>query len=189
MSNTFRDSEEVDRLLGHDNNASKVIDVEVKNVIKGSGNHGKHDRGDKREGEQLRDTESKADVGVLAEILGNKTAGALLGIGPTQVSQYKNGKNGSNVTDIELRKEMDQRLGVLEEKAVDKIDLFLEMINNERVEALKANDMASSAEKMVNVLDKLRRRNEKSTELANKPIIHIHGPAMVKADQYLTKEV
>lgn len=189
MSNTFRDDEEVDRLLGHENNACVVTDVIVKNVVKGSGNHGKHDRGDKKSGDQLRDTSSKADVGVLAEIIGNKGAGELLGVGETQVSQYRNGKNGSNVTDIELRREMDQRLGKLEEKTIDKVDLFLKLISEEKVDELKASDMASGAEKMVNVLDKLRRRHEKSGDLAVKPTIHIHGPAMVKSDTYLTKEV
>lgn len=188
------DDNKVEELLNHVNNSTRVVnvDVEVKRI--GSGNHGNHDskengNGTKKNGNQLRDTESKADVGVLAALVGNKAAGQMLGIGATQVSQYSRGLNGSNVSSLELKKELEERLGFLEQKAIDKVDLFLDMIAAEKVIEMKGSDLANSAEKMVNVFDKLRRRNEKIDNLTNKPTINIYGPAQVKSDTYISKEV
>ena len=180
---TIRTDDEVVKLLKHPNNGV----VKIKTL--GSGNHGNQDHSDKRAGEQLRSAEEKADVGVLARIVGNKAAGEILGVGSTQVSQYTNGKNSNNESDPELRKKLESRLSFLEEKAVDKVDLFLSLILEPKVLELDADKMASSAEKMVNVLDKLRRRNEKNEDKVKLPNINIYGPSMIKSETYLVKEV
>jgi len=191
---TFKSDEEVLSLLensshGNGNDEKMGPIALIKHKAIGSGNHENHDRGDKKKGKQLRDTEDKADVAVLAEVVGNRAAGALLGVGETQVSQYKNGRNASNITDPELVDSTDKRLGILEETTIDKVDLFLSLIQDDKVAELSADKLASSADKMVNVLDKLRRRNEKKEERAKLPNIIIQGPAMVSMDQYATKEV
>lgn len=191
MSSTFISDEDIEKLLKHKNNGINKVRIipEVKIKVLGSGNHGNQSTDSKKSGEQLRGVEEKADVGVLATLIGNKGAGLLLGVGPTQVSQYKNGKNGSNVTDIELKTELDSRLGKLEEKAIDKVELFLEMISEEKASALNANEAATSAEKMVNIVDKIRRRNEDRVGDINRPQIHIYGPSQIKIDEYIVKEV
>lgn len=188
----FKTDEEVEKLLAHPNNGinkiKAAVDVKIKTL--GTGNHGNHDRGNgKKNGNQLRAVEDKADVGVLANLVGNKAAGQLLGVGSTQVSEYKHGRNGSHKSDPNLKSELESRLSFLEEKAVDKVELFLEMISEEKALEMKAGEMASSAEKMVNVLDKLRRRNDKDGANLVRPQIIIHGPALVKSDNYIVKEV
>lgn len=191
MSSTFVTSEFVEELLRHENNSVRKMNAEVAFKILGSGNHGNHGKGEgsKRAGEQLRGVEEKADVAVLAKLIGNKATGQMLGIGKTQVSQYSRGINGSNELDPALREEVENRLGILEEKAVGKVELFLDMIRAEETVHLAPDKLASSAEKMTNVLDKLRRRNEKAENRASQPIVHLHGPTMIKSETYITKEV
>lgn len=179
----LKTDEEVENLISHANNGIHKVH------FIGSGNHGETDKGTKRAGEQVRATEDRADVGVLAKIIGNKATGELLGLGNTTVSQCKNGKNGSHVDDVKLIKEMESRLAVLENKASDKVDLFLDIIREEKVSELSADKAAVGAEKMVNVLDKLRRRNEKFESTINRPQVHIYGPVLVKSEEYITKEV
>lgn len=191
---TFKSDDEVLSLLSS-LSPSKSIDEEagptplIKHKCIGSGNHGSHSSEDKKKGSQLRSVEDKSDIAVLAEMVGNKAASELTGVGATQVSQYSRGKNASNISDIELIEETDKRLGKLEEKTIDKVDLFLSLISEEKALELPADRLASSTDKMINVLDKLRRRNEKLDERAKLPNIIIQGPAMVKMDQYITKEV
>ena len=188
MNDIYRTDRDIDELLGHENNVFKSDYANIKKL--GLGNHGNHDNGNgKKNGNQIRDSQQQVDVAVLDEIIGGKATSKLLDIGETQDSQHRNGKNSNNDVSIELVKEKEKRLELLGEKAIDKVDLFLNMIKQEKVEEMKVKDIASSAEKMVNIHDKIRRRNENRLNENMRAQINFFGPTQVKVDEYIVKEV
>ena len=190
MSKLYKSDEEVDKLLNHDNNTIPN-NVEVK--IIGSGNHDNHDKGSKKNGngEQIRGAEDQSQIGVLAKLIGNKATSALTGVGPTQVSQHKNGKNSNNKVVSELVEEQEAKLDFLGQKAIDKVDAFLELLDEDKMLELKAKDIPAAASKMMDIADKIKRRNQVHVDedRASRPQIHFYAPVQMKVDQYLTKEV
>ena len=185
MNTIFKDDAEVKDLLEHKNNGAALINRK----FLGSGNHHNHDTSNKRAGEQLRDTESKVDVAVLAEVVGNRNASLLTNVHESAISKYSRGLNASNDEDPELKKELDRRLDLIERKAVDVVDLFLKSINQEKVLELDAGKMAASAEKAINVVDKIRRRNDKEGANVHLPTINLYGPTLMKVENFEQKEV
>lgn len=191
MSRLYKSDEEVDELLNHQNNSIPPKTVEVK--IIGSGNHGNHDKGNKKNGngEQVRGPEAQSQIGTLAHLVGNKAASALTGVGETQVSQHKNGKNSNNKVVTELVEESESRLDSLGNLAVDKVEMFLELLDEDKMLELKAKDIPAAASKMMDIADKIKRRNQVHVDevRASRPQIHFYAPVQMKVDQYLTKEV
>ena len=188
MVELFKTDEEVEELLNHKNNRIKA-EVSVKTL--GSGNHGNHDKGDKKAGEQVRGPEEQSQIGVLAHLIGNKATTVLTGVGATQVSQHKNGKNSNNTVVPELVEEKEARLDLLGDKAMSKVDMFLELLDEEKMLELKAKDIPQAASRMMDIADKIKRRNQvrEDEAKASRPQIHFYAPVQMKVDQYLTKEV
>src|SRR4030067_3186850 len=170
----FKTDEEIESLLNHPKNGLKKINVQVK--IIGSGNHGKQSEDSKKSGEQHRDLESKANVAVLAEFIGNKNAGLLMGMGPTQVSQYKNGKNASNVVKTDLVHAIDERLEKISKKTVNRVNTLLNIFVEDKMNELKPNEIPQAAKSLIEIFEKVNKSSDKNAGLVNKPSVVIYAP-------------
>jgi len=191
----FRSDEEIDELLSHDNNGAKTKNnstVKIKNI--GSGNHLNHDHGDKKSGDhsQVRGAAEQAKIAVLAEVVGNKAASEMTGVGETQVSQHKNGKNSNNDISTELVNNTTGKLNYLSDKASDKVDLFLNMLSSDKIEDMKPKDIATAAGKMTDIAMKLKTRSPNPFGPDGghgRPQIHFYAPVQLNVEEYITKEV
>ena len=142
----FKSDAEVESLLNHPNNKAIVIGM-------GKGNSLNSTRGTDVS-RTKRTTEEKSDIAVLGELLGNRVAGPMMGVSSDRVSLYRSGRTGTRI-DEDLRVENAKRLDTIRTKAIDKVELFLEMLNNDKAIKMRGRDMAASAEKMVNIFEKL----------------------------------
>ena len=185
MGGIFKSNEEVEELLSHSNNAM------VKLKIIGSGNHGNHDKSDKKAGDQVRGPEKQGQIATLAKLVGNKATSKLTGVGPTQVSQHKNGKNSNGDVKVELIEDSEARMDALGQKAIDRVEMFLDMLVEEKAQDLKAKDIPAAAQKMMDVAERIKKRNQivRDETGAAQPQIHFYAPVQLKVDQYVKKEV
>jgi hypothetical protein len=185
MNDIFKSDDEVLELIGHENNAM------VKLKIIGSGNHDNHDRSNKKAGDQVRGPEKQAQIATLAKLVGNKATSELTQVGPTQVSQHKNGKNSNNEVVKELIDDSEARMDILGNKAVDKVQILLDMLDEEKASDLKAKDIPAAAQKMMDVAERIKKRNQviRDETGAAQPQIHFYAPVQLKIDQYVKKEV
>ena len=170
----FKTDEEVERILTHKDNK-----VNHKTIGKGNG------RVNIPETYTPRPVEEKANIGVLATLIGNKAAAELTGVQPSQVSKYKNGvKNtiDSVIPDKELRSELSNRLDPIRNKAIDKVSLFLEMLTPEKMTKMKGRDMASSAKSLVEVYDKLGPKVD--NPLLNAKTVIFYSPKVKESHDY-----
>jgi predicted transcriptional regulator len=124
----------------------------------------------------------------LAELIGNKSTSELLDVHPAVVSKYKNGKNCSNIPDTELVEKIENRLGKINDKIVDKVDYLLDIFAEDRMSDLKASEIPSSIEKLVNTSDKINRRHD-PTNGNLRPQVIIYAPKQINVEEYITKEV
>ena len=187
---TLKTDEEITKLLEHENNVLRVVPIVDVKII-GSGNHGNQSRGEdtKNPGSQLRSKESQAVVAVTAELIGTQAAAELLGTSISAASSYRHGMNANRKVDAELQKEIDIKIGKVNKKVADKVDLLLELFNEERMMELKAVEIPGSAEKLVNIYDKINRRNDKNIGGESRPQVILYAPKQINVEQYITKEV
>jgi predicted transcriptional regulator len=184
---SIKSDEEIDDLLNHTNNSLHKVNVQVK--IIGSGNHGNQINDNKRAGHQDRDKDNHATVAVLAELIGGKSTSELLNVHPAIVSKYRNGKNGNNDIDPELIAKTEAKLEGITRKTVDKVDQLLEIFAEDKMEELKAAEIPSAAEKLINMVDKINRRHDKELGDNMKPQVILYAPKQININEYLTKEV
>lgn len=182
----FKTDEEIKALLEHPNNGLNKVKVH----IIGSGNHGNQSHDDKKAGNQHRSTESKAQVAILAEVLdSNKVAGELLGVGPTQVSQYRSGKNANNIVDAELVRARNEKLNGITKKVVDRVDTLMDIFVEEKLADLKASEIPGAAEKLIGIFDKINRKDEGSNGNGKGVVVNLFAPKQINVSQLITKEV
>jgi hypothetical protein len=183
----LKSDEEVERLLNHKNNGLNKVEVK----IIGSGNHGhqKVEGDHKNNGNQLRNKEDQANVGVLAELIGGKVTSELLGMHPAVISKYRNGKNASNIPNGELKSRLDTKLENINEKVVDKVDQLLDIFAADKMSELKASEIPTSAEKLISMFDKIKRRNDESGVGFVKPQVLLYAPKQINITELITKEV
>lgn len=154
-TNMFKTDAEVEELLNHSNNR---VRVEHKGNGQGQNpNSGGHASDDGKSYQKLP-LEDKARIGTLASLIGNKNTSTLTGISEPRVSQFKNGMNGSHA-DPELRKELKGQKDEIQKTALNKVDIFLGMLTEDRISGMDTKDIASSAAKMVDIYDKLGPKN------------------------------
>jgi hypothetical protein len=174
----FKSDEEIEVMLKHPNNGAKVI-----GIGKGSSpNSGGHADGN----HIARTTEEKSDIAVLGSLIGNKLAGPMLGVSSHRVSQYKHGHNGNGVINPELVKENELRLGTIRSRAIDKVELFMEMLSTDKAIKMRGRDMASAAEKFVNIYEKL---GPKTHQDGNNIQIIFHAPKVRVSTDYQVIDV
>lgn len=189
MSNSiFPTDEEVEKLLSHEKNGLVRAGVEVK--IIGKGNHGNGGLGEPGQNRPAnRSLESKADISVLANLIGVKATSEILDVSPAVVSKKKNGKTSSDAPDPELVIERDKRLGIVSEKALDRVDILLDVISEEKMNGLSVKDAAVTAEKMVNVFDKLKKKDPREMGNDGRPSVVFYAPRQVTLNDYRIQEV
>lgn len=143
----YNDNEVMD-LLSHPNNKAKVS-------ILGSGNSGLQGK-TKASEVKPKTLEEKANIGVLAALIGNKETIALTGVNGSQVSNYKHGKSddGSKKNE-DLESELSKRLDPIRNRVLDRVDLFIEALTADKVLKMKGKDIAASAKSMGDLFTKL----------------------------------
>lgn len=142
----YKSDEEIEVMLSHPNNHARV-------ALLGKGNHFKRDTPHKVH--EFRTVEEKSNIAVLGTLIGNKATGEMMGIDPGRVGNYKNGSDGNGRMNPSLAKENGSRLDSIRTRALDKVELFMEMLTTEKALKMKGRDMASAAEKFVNVFERL----------------------------------
>jgi hypothetical protein len=169
----FKSDEEVETLLSHPNNGI------TKHVFIGRGNNpncGGHGNGS----ESRLSIQDKADIATLALLVGNKAAAELTGEHPANVSQIKNGKNGLGKPESGTRAATDRKIGAIKSAALDKVDILLGVINEDKISELGAKDAATTAEKMINIFDKLGPK----TPVIEKANVIFYSPKIRESSSY-----
>lgn len=179
----YKSDDEVEEMLGHRNNGL------VKIKIIGQGNHGNQSH-EKKKTERKDTVEQKAEVAVLASLIGNKMAGEITDTHPATVSKLVNGKNTNNTPDPALVSEVDKRLGRISDKAAEKVEVLLDIFQSEKMDELKASEIPQAAEKFVGIIERIRKGNDKNNGSGvSRPVVIIHAPQQQTIEQYITKEV
>ncbi len=181
----FLSDSETERLLEHENNGKveSAPRVEIKIIGQGQDDRVNRTPGPIREKLSL---EEKVNIGLLASVLGVKTTAEMVDKSPGMVGRIKNGKNGVNHPDQELRAELELRKEGIQSKALEKADMFLEMlgIGQELSDNLKA---ASVAEKVVNIYEKLAPK--KDFLIDNRTQVIFYAPKVKESSEYPLLEV
>lgn len=173
----FKTDEEAEFLLGHANNS-------VSHKTIGTGQHG---NGGARSGSYEKiDSEARARIGVLATLFGDKAAGELTSKPRGYATKFRNGQNLAGKPDESLERELISRRGVIQEKALEKADQFLEMlgIGSDLSDSMK---QASIAEKVVNIYEKLQPKTP-SLNLQAAQIV-FYAPKIKETNDYPIIEV
>lgn len=184
---SIKSDKEIDDLLNHKNNSLHKLDVQIK--IIGQGNHG--NGGNRNHTTPDFNKDNHATLAVTAELIGVKKTGELFKTSESTVSNYMNGRNAGRDKDPELQKKIDERLGRVSEKIVDKVDILLDIFAEDKMEELKAGEIPSSVEKLVTTMDKINRRNERMNgdNGGFRPQVILYAPKQINISEYITKEV
>lgn len=175
----FKSDEEIEALVGHKNNRAVIR-------ILGNGQDDRADRTPKSETRERLSLETKTQIGVLAEILGVKGTAELTGKSRGVVGHIKNGENGIGKADPTLKAAIEDANSQVRTKALSKADQFLEMLGIER-DLSDSVKIATVAEKVVNIFDKLAPKNP----LANLQAANIvfYAPRQLDTRDYPVLEV
>lgn len=184
MTSIYKTDAEIEKLLNHPKNGLKKLNVEVKIIGPGNHGNGKNSSGQHKE----RTLEDKADIAVLAELVGTKGAAEILNMNHGQVSSYKSGMNSSREVEEGLRARTDAKLGKISDKALEKVDKLLEIFAEDKMSELKAGEIPSAMERLVNVHEKVSARNG-SLDSKVKPTVILYAPKQININEYLAKEV
>jgi hypothetical protein len=135
----FKTDEEITKILTHKNN-NTILHKTI-----GSGNHG---NGGNKNGTAWKPLlpEEKAEAVIFSHFFGVKAAGELVGKPHSEISRFKDQRL--------VKMELKDRISGIQEKVLDKVDCFLEMVSAEKdlSDSLKA---ATVAEKVVNIYERL----------------------------------
>ena len=162
----FKTDEQVIKLLSHKNN-NTVLHKTI-----GSGNHG---NGGNRNGVKWSPLapEEKADAVIFSHFFGVKAAGELVGKPHGEISRFKDQKL--------VKMELKDRISGIQERVLDKVDAFLEMVSEEKdlSDSIKA---ATVAEKVVNIYERLAPKNQVLGIQANQVVFY--APKLKPAEEY-----
>lgn len=129
--------------------------------------------------------EARARVGMLASLIGDKAASELTGISRPSVTNLKNGKDLSGRSDETLQKNLDSRRGVIQEKALERVETFIDMLGTSDL----GDDVKRSAiaERVASIFDKLTPKTP--TINAEKAQIIFYSPKVKESNAYPIIEV
>ena len=169
----FKSDEEAETLLSHPNNGMS------KHTFIGRGNNPNCGGNGNGSGSRLT-IQDKADIGMLASLVGNKAAAELIGENPTAVSHYKNGVNGLGKPEAGTMAATKNRFSPIRESALDKVEMLLNVINDDKANQLDAKGAAIAAEKMVSIVEKLGPK----VPLIEKAVINFYSPKLRESSSY-----
>lgn len=182
LMSSLKTDKEIEDLLNHKNNSLNKVKIKVI----GKGNHG--NQGNVNGTPNDRNKDNHATVAVISELIGGKGAASLFNMSESTVSNYRNGKNAAGAVDAVLQDKVESKLNKINEKIVDKVDQLLEIFAEEKMEELKAGEIPSSIEKLINTHDKVNRRHEKMPE-TNRPQVLLWAPKQINIENYVSQEV
>ena len=128
--------------------------------------------------------EARARVGMLASLIGDKAASELTGVSRPSVTNLKNGKDLSGKPDEVLQRNLDSRRGVIQEKALEKVETFIDMLGGDLGDDVKRSAIA---ERVASIFDKLTPKTP--TINAEKAQIIFYSPKVKESTQYPIIEV
>ena len=178
-SKMFKTDEELNKLLDHPNNKTR-------NVVKVLG-IGQDDRSDRtpETRREKRSLEEKIDIGLLASVVGIKDAAKLIGTTPGVVSRIAAGENSQGKPDQELSARLDDRKNKLREKALEKAELFLDMVDGSG-ESHSEFQRIHTAEKAVTIFERLE---PKGPVNQNNVQVNFYAPRMKSEEDYQVIDV
>ena len=161
----FKTDEQVIKLLSHKNN-NTVLHKTI-----GSGNHG--NGGSKGGPINPLSPEEKAEAVIFSQFFGVKAAGELVGKPHGEISRFKDQKL--------VKRELKDRISGIQERVLDKVDAFLEMVSEEKdlSDSIKA---ATVAEKVVNIYERLAPKTPQLGVVANQVVFY--APKLNPAEEY-----
>lgn len=115
-------------------------------------------------------TMEKVLAGSLAHIVGNKEAADIVGMSPQHVMNIKNGKEGGE----EVQEQIKTTIGKARDVALEKLVSSLDALTPSKISSLKARDAAAVARDMSTVVDKLTPKEEGNKN--NGVIVQIYAP-------------
>ncbi len=165
----FKTDEQIDKLLNHKNNSLVVTHKTI-----GSGNHDNHRINGKKNPITVPE---KVDAVIFSHFFGIKPAAELINKQPAQISSYRRNP--------EVKDTLKLRIGSIQDKVLDKVDAFLDMVSSEKdlSDSIKA---ATVAEKVVNVYERLAPKIAGPT---NQVQVVFYAPKLKPAAEYPIVEV
>jgi len=147
-------SEEVaERKLNHPTN------LLVKHGVVGAGNHNHRGEVGRPEGRLNISPAIKAMIGSLAMIEGPTKVGRAFGIAQGTVSDYKNGNTSNHKKDPKLVAALEENIGLVREKVINKILKHVDAITEEKIEEASLPILSKSASNLASIFDKFRDSN------------------------------
>jgi hypothetical protein len=167
----FKEDSDIDTLISHPNNIlHKTI---------GTGNHG---NGGPRSGFQAPPNEAtRARIGMLATLFGDKVASEMTGVPREYASRFKRARNLDESPDQSLEKELISRRGVIQEKALIKADQFLDMLGTggDLNDDVKRSNIA---DRVVSIFERLQPKTP--TINAENAQIIFYAPKIKNSEEY-----
>lgn len=125
----------------------------------------------------------KEMIGTLGRIQKQADVAEEFGVTRGDVNRYSQGKVGATTTrvDEELRAKIDSNLGIVQEKASDKLLKALDLLTTEKLAGEKPRNIASIARDLSAVIDRARPKNE--TNVLNAQVI-VYAPQQREEKSY-----
>jgi hypothetical protein len=162
----FKTDQEIETLLSHQNNNTII------HKTLGAGNHG---NGGNRNGVKWKPIppETKADAIIFSHFFGVEAAGKMIGKPAGEISRFKDQRL--------VKMELKDRISGIQEKVLDKVDTFLEMVSGEKElsDSIKA---ATVAEKVVNIYERLSPKVPTGGAMTQQIIFY--APKLKPQDEY-----
>jgi predicted transcriptional regulator len=179
MPGLFKSDEEVEELLSHRLNLTRVANI------------GGPDRSGKREGIEPRgETKSldeKVRIGTLARLIGKSATGELLDLDTSQVSKYARGNGShSNRPDGELKEKIEDNLAPIRSRALANVEFLLDVVA-EKASKMNGSKASQAAKNMVEVYDKLGPKGVVVN--LNTPQVVFYAPRVLESHDYPVIEV
>lgn len=140
---------ELKERLEHPNNVANIIV-----------NHKKIHNGGRRDGDKNIEPKKRELAGFLAHFDTAKNIGEALDISPIQVHMLKHGKVSHDRPNGELKEAIEERLGIVRDKALDKLLSTIDVIQEEKISKLKVTSQTRVAKDLASVIEKTSKKNE-----------------------------
>lgn len=160
----------------------QILQVEIKPLHAGG----------RREGDTALTEVERVTTGVLANLIGAKAAGEIMGVSRGHAHQLGEGRSTSptpgrdSTLDSSVKTQIESRLVDVKSKAIDKLLSTLDVITDEGVRTLSIKDAADVSSKLAGVIDKTTPRDKSGTAVAQ---VIVYTPRTKGESEYDVIEV
>lgn len=125
----------------------------------------------------------KAIIGTSAHLSGTRETARQFGLSPARVHAAKEGRTSPNTgtADQEIKDQIDSKIGMVAETAVDRLMKSMNLITDESLTAVKAKDLSVIAGNLAGVMSKIRTPEGSN---ATQTQIIIYAPHMKDESEY-----